>query len=162
MIHIATCFDQNFEIPFLVLANSIEAHARSDVTIHAIHNGPIKYARAATQNLKKLKVVFYDGSGLLGKYRAVGRQTVTTFARLHLHQLLKGLTRVIYLDADVIVRSDLGALFNVDLKQKPIAAAIDFLMLLAADSRSFYSDQSMVIRENYGPDPATVSSKELR
>jgi type IV pilus assembly protein PilA len=28
-------------------------------------------------------------------------------------------------------------------------------------SRSFYSDQTMVIHENYGPEPATVSSKEL-
>ena len=27
--------------------------------------------------------------------------------------------------------------------------------------RSFYSDQSMVIRENWGPEPATVSSKEV-
>jgi type IV pilus assembly protein PilA len=27
-------------------------------------------------------------------------------------------------------------------------------------SRTFYSDQTMVIRENYGPEPATVSSKE--
>jgi len=29
-------------------------------------------------------------------------------------------------------------------------------------SRSFYSDQSMVIHENYGPEPATAQSKELR
>ena len=29
-------------------------------------------------------------------------------------------------------------------------------------SRSFYSDQSMVVRENYGPEPATAQSKELR
>ena len=29
-------------------------------------------------------------------------------------------------------------------------------------SRTFYSDQSMVIRENYGQEPATVNSKELR
>jgi hypothetical protein len=27
--------------------------------------------------------------------------------------------------------------------------------------RSFFSDQSMVIRENWGPEPATVSSKEV-
>ncbi len=27
--------------------------------------------------------------------------------------------------------------------------------------RSFYSDQSMVIRENWGPEPATASSKEV-
>ena len=29
-------------------------------------------------------------------------------------------------------------------------------------SRTFYSDQSMVIRENDGPEPATASSKELK
>ena len=29
-------------------------------------------------------------------------------------------------------------------------------------SRSFYSDQTMVVRENYGPEPATQQSKELR
>ena len=28
-------------------------------------------------------------------------------------------------------------------------------------SRTFYSDQSLVVRENYGPEPATVASKEL-
>ena len=28
-------------------------------------------------------------------------------------------------------------------------------------SRTFYSDQSMVIRENYGPEPATASSKDM-
>jgi prepilin-type N-terminal cleavage/methylation domain-containing protein len=32
----------------------------------------------------------------------------------------------------------------------------------SSGSRTFYSDQSMVIRENYGPEPATVASKELR
>ena len=29
-------------------------------------------------------------------------------------------------------------------------------------SRTFFSDQSMVIRENYGQEPATATSKELR
>jgi type IV pilus assembly protein PilA len=28
--------------------------------------------------------------------------------------------------------------------------------------RSFYSDQSMTLRENWGPDPATVSSPEIK
>jgi type IV pilus assembly protein PilA len=32
----------------------------------------------------------------------------------------------------------------------------------SSGSRTFYSDQSMVIRENYGPEPATPNSKELR
>jgi type IV pilus assembly protein PilA len=32
----------------------------------------------------------------------------------------------------------------------------------SSGSRTFFSDQTMVIRENYGPEPATVNSKELR
>ena len=32
----------------------------------------------------------------------------------------------------------------------------------SSGSRTFFSDQSMVIRENYGPEPATLNSKELR
>jgi len=28
-------------------------------------------------------------------------------------------------------------------------------------NRTFYSDQTMVVRENYGPEPATASSKEV-
>lgn len=31
----------------------------------------------------------------------------------------------------------------------------------ATGRRTFYSDQSLVIRQNWGPEPATVSSKEL-
>ena len=32
----------------------------------------------------------------------------------------------------------------------------------SSGSRSFYSDQTMTIHENYGPEPATQQSKELR
>ena len=32
----------------------------------------------------------------------------------------------------------------------------------SSGSRTFYSDQSMVVHENYGPEPATTASKELR
>jgi type IV pilus assembly protein PilA len=32
----------------------------------------------------------------------------------------------------------------------------------SSGSRAFYSDQSMVVRENDGPEPATAQSKELR
>src|SRR5262249_37682306 len=32
----------------------------------------------------------------------------------------------------------------------------------ATGSRTFFSDQTMVIRENQGPEPATVQSKEIR
>jgi len=32
----------------------------------------------------------------------------------------------------------------------------------SSGSRSFFSDQTLVIREHYGPEPATVNSKEIK
>lgn len=32
----------------------------------------------------------------------------------------------------------------------------------SSGSKSFYSDQTMVIRENYGPEPANANSKEMK
>jgi type IV pilus assembly protein PilA len=32
----------------------------------------------------------------------------------------------------------------------------------SSGSKSFYSDQTLVIRENYGPEPATANSKEMK
>ena len=53
------------------------------------------------------------------------------------------MSRVIYLDTDVIVRSDLGALFDVDLKLSPIAAAIDYPLVLAAERGEYISASGM-------------------
>ncbi len=135
MIHIACCFDRNFEISFSVLASSIERHSHSDITIHAFHDGPLEYAKSAVRKTEKFKVEFYDVTGAYSKYKTAGSQTKITFARLHLHELLKGVTKVIYLDADMIVRRDLADLFNVDLHRKPMAAVIDYPLVLMAEQQ---------------------------
>ena len=127
MINVACNFDSRFELPFAVLAASIEKHSQSDVTLHAFHEGRLNYAQTLVGAFEKVKVLFHDVSGAFNKYET---QSNITFARLHLHSLLDGVGRVIYLDSDMIVLRDLTELFNVDLHGKPIAAVLDYVVAL--------------------------------
>ena len=55
-----------------------------------------------------------------------GHVSVASYYRIAAPWLLPAdLTRVIYLDSDLVVRGDLAALFATDLKGQPLAAAVD-------------------------------------
>lgn len=57
-----------------------------------------------------------------------GRISAATYARLLLSDLLPArVGRVVYLDADILVRGDLGELIGADLNGAPIGAVRDFL-----------------------------------
>jgi len=53
--------------------------------------------------------------------------------------------------------------YNFTLTGTPTGYAITAVpsVLRSAGMRTFYSDQSLIIRENYGSEPATASSKEV-
>src|SRR5271165_5010532 len=44
-VHVACCFDQKMELPFLVLASSLKRHLKGDrkVVLHAFHSDPIAH-----------------------------------------------------------------------------------------------------------------------
>lgn len=50
--------------------------------------------------------------------------TPVVFVRLHLHEYFPDLSRVVWLDSDTIVRSDVGELYRMEM-QSPLAAALD-------------------------------------
>ena len=52
----------------------------------------------------------------------------STFLRLLLPDLLPTLDRVVYLDTDVMALADLGALFDLELGDAPVAAAVDLYL----------------------------------
>jgi lipopolysaccharide biosynthesis glycosyltransferase len=51
-----------------------------------------------------------------------------TFYRLALGRILKGRDKVLYIDCDTIVLGDVNELWALDMKDKPIAAAHDYIM----------------------------------
>ncbi len=133
MIHIACCFDRHFQTAFTVLAHSIDRHTDTSVVIHAIHDGPVPYAAFVARRLRRTKVVFHDGTAVAGRYDTAGRQTRVTFVRLFLHELLAGMSKVLYLDTDIVVRRDLTALFDAGPQNAPVAAVLDFPLQFLAE-----------------------------
>jgi type IV pilus assembly protein PilA len=55
-----------------------------------------------------------------------------------------------------------GYKFTLAATQEGYAINANPVAFNSSGSRTFFSDQTLVIRENYGPEPATLNSKELR
>jgi lipopolysaccharide biosynthesis glycosyltransferase len=133
MIHIACCFDKNFEVPFAALVSSIERHSASDVAIHAFHEGPVERVKSTLKSSARLRIEFRDITGTTSRYSGAGQGSAIAFARLRLPEFLAGIPRVIYLDADMIVLRDLASLATTDLRGHPVGAVIDYPLVLAAE-----------------------------
>jgi lipopolysaccharide biosynthesis glycosyltransferase len=129
MIHIACCFDQNYELPFIVLANSIARTSRSPVTLHAFHHGPLRFARAKIRRSTRFTVEFRDITGRYDHFSVRGPMSKVTYARFDLPDLLPDVGRILYLDSDMLVRRDLRDLFDTPLGDKPLAAGLDYPLI---------------------------------
>ncbi|MFT4097665.1 MAG: glycosyltransferase family 8 protein [Rhodoblastus sp.] len=125
MIHIACCFDRRFEILFLILAQSIARHTRSNVVIHALHDGPVPVAERDAPRTANLRVEFQDIGARYEKIDVNGPQSVVTYARFVLPDILAGIDRILYLDVDMLTRRDLTPLYETDLEGKALGAVID-------------------------------------
>jgi lipopolysaccharide biosynthesis glycosyltransferase len=131
IVHVACCFDQKMELPFLVLASSIKRHLKGDrkVILHALHSDPISHDLAyfvwlnsATFELRLRKIE--------NRFQRVAiwpsHLTAATLLRLLLPSVLKDIDRVIYLDSDLVVLQDITTLYDTELLHFPLAACLDF------------------------------------
>ena len=130
-VHVACCFDQKMELPFLVLASSLKRHLEGDrkVVLHAFHSDPIVLDPAyfvgfnsATFELRLRQIE----NRFHGKPTWPGYLTAATLLRLQLPSLLTDVERVVYLDCDLIVLKDIAVLYDTDLSDLPLAACLDF------------------------------------
>jgi lipopolysaccharide biosynthesis glycosyltransferase len=130
-VHVACCFDQQMELAFLVLANSLKRHLKGDrkVILHAFHSDPIAYGLAyfvefnsATFELRLRKIE--------NRFHRVAiwpsHLTAATLLRLLLPSLLSDIDRVVYLDCDLVVLQDITTLYDTELLDFPLAACLDF------------------------------------
>jgi lipopolysaccharide biosynthesis glycosyltransferase len=135
-VHVACCFDRKMELPFLVLASSLERHLKGDrkVVLYAFHSDPIAIDMAyfagfnsATFELRLRQIENrFEGSAPWPSYL-----TAATLLRLQLPSVLKDVDRVIYLDSDLIVLKDIATLYDTDLSDFPLAACLDFWLASA-------------------------------
>ena len=119
------------ELAFLVLASSLKRHLKGDrkVVLHAFHSDPLAHDRAyfVALNSAAFEVRLRH---VENRFRDVAiwpsHLTNASLLRLLLPSVLSDIDRVIYLDCDLVVLSDITALYDVDLSDFALAACLDF------------------------------------
>jgi lipopolysaccharide biosynthesis glycosyltransferase len=130
-VHVACCFDQQMELPFLVLASSLKRRLKDDrkVVLHAFHSDPIAHDLAYFVGLNsatfELRLRHIEN-----RFHHVAmwpsHLTAASLLRLRLPSVLNGIDRVVYLDCDLVVLNDITTLYDTDLLDFPLAACLDF------------------------------------
>jgi lipopolysaccharide biosynthesis glycosyltransferase len=130
-IPIVLCFDRHLALPAAVTIASVLRSRRSQVQFHLVVDPSPDLARLLHTVLKH-----FGGDGRIieaapeaafdvdarGPY---GVASTATYRRLLLPELLPELDRLIYLDADIIVRDDLAELWTTALDDHPLGAVPD-------------------------------------
>jgi lipopolysaccharide biosynthesis glycosyltransferase len=130
-VHVACCFDEKMELPFLVLASSLKRRLKGDrmVVLHAIHSDPIAHDLAYFVGLNSATFELrlrHIGNRFHHVASWPSHLTAASLLRLRLPSVLNGIDRVIYLDCDILVLNDITTLYDTDLLDFPLAACLDF------------------------------------
>lgn len=135
IVHVAVATDAAYVLPLGAMLVSLCAHLEPGrgLRVHALGDrlAPRDWSRleacvtGADASLERIDV---DAAQLLGpefRTRSFEHISPVCFLRLLLPELLPGLGRVIYLDGDMIVCADIGALWDLELGGACFAAALE-------------------------------------
>lgn len=117
-MHINICFtlDKNFENYILNTLNSIEKNSKSKISCFILgRNVKIK------QKYKKIEINYIEVEKKYSTLNLLPHTTVSSLDRFLIPELIP-VDKIIYLDVDLIVNSDLSFLYNLPTSEKGIAA----------------------------------------
>jgi lipopolysaccharide biosynthesis glycosyltransferase len=132
--HVCTCFDQQNADAALVMLSSAIKNKRSGTILHL-------HAVTTCDGDKEFKsleapgvcVSFYHVENLFSGWKGNDYISPATYLRFMIQDILpKDINRVLYLDADTIVLTDLSELYNTDFKGMPLAAMPDYGLVLGS------------------------------
>ena len=145
-IEIAFCFDDHLALPGAVAILSLLKARSSDVRIHLVGDPDTRAAPLLREMAARhgVEIRILDASaGSVQSFDSTsdyGRPSSATYWRLLLAHLLEDVDRLIYLDADLIVRHDLGALWATELGAAPLAAVTDPWMATIPSTRDEFPE----------------------
>lgn len=133
--NIAIAFSSNnYYSPYLAVAiqSIIEnADKKYNYDIIVLDGGILKENQnkilQQVHNLKNFSIRFFDAKYLQGSNSLSSKMhmSVETWYRLYLPGILKGYSKVIYLDCDLVINNSLVELFNTDIEDHLVAATRD-------------------------------------
>jgi lipopolysaccharide biosynthesis glycosyltransferase len=138
------CFDRNFFEHFVVLLVSIlEKHKNinKELIFHIVHER-LKFEdflileRLASKYKFNLNLFDITDKVKIQNFPPVGRYAQNLYYKMVFPEILpKAVKKVLYLDIDIIVNEELTELFNTDLKDKYLAAAVEEGLMPQADDQ---------------------------
>lgn len=162
LINVAFAVDTNNLDQVGVVIASILAHATrpAELGFFILLDGPAAIAEQKIAGWAvrppNLTVVPFDGSFAARVPR--GHVSTAALLRTHLPKALPDLDRVVYLDADVIVRHDIAELFAADLGGKPMGGVVEmgvYLRLRRDTVRHASTQKDYLAWLGFDPDTST-------
>lgn len=130
-LHLALAFDKNYLRQFYVLATSLFAnHNKGEICFHIIATGisdsDIKSIEAYV-HAHENKILFYTvDESTIKKFVLINKWTHAVYLRLFFPLILRDtVSRVLYLDMDIVVVNSLYEFWGTDLGGMPLAAVYD-------------------------------------
>lgn len=154
-IHIALTFDDNFWAPAYATMRSIclFSHRRSDLVFHLCHrtlSEPHRADLAAITDEFPVILRWYDldQSALFGdvarRMPENKRLSNIVYARLMIDKLVgPDVSRILYLDCDMLVRDGIEKLYDIDMAGKPIAAVRDTMGAFITGGRDLKANRDI-------------------
>lgn len=143
-VNIAFTIDNNYFIPTMLTINSILKNnkSKSDYTFYVIENNLTFWnkrliSKFIRKNKQELKIIHYSNS-LLQSDCPNYFQSYMTMARVILPDLLpQNIDKIIYLDADTLVVTDIKELYDTDLGQHYAGLVLDSGIAIPEDACGF-------------------------
>lgn len=135
-VHVVLAADNNFAMPMAVTIQSIldNSSTHTHYFIHILDGGIAKKSRLKILNSlasERCQINWIDAKQIEKKLSALALPikscfSIVTYFRFMLADVLpNSISRVIYLDSDVVVLNDLETLWNTELDEFALAAVID-------------------------------------
>ena len=151
-VEIVSATNDNYAPYLAVMINSIISHADSENTyfIRVLYKEISEYyiRRIKSMSTDIVNIEFFDVSDMLpgrnyyGGVRADTKHiSEETFYRLLIPELFKDSKRILYLDCDLVVLSDVAELYGLDLKGKTIGAVSSAFFWNVDGSETFPDDE---------------------
>lgn len=131
MINIALCSDENYIKYCCTVIASIIANTNTPekLNFHILTPSLSNETRDIIKNWsteKKIEISIYTVNTDDFSNIDTGRFSISTLIRLKLEDYIpKNITKIIYLDSDLVVLGDICNLFKTDLENQPVAATLD-------------------------------------
>lgn len=150
MINVVIALDENYAPHTAALIASIFTNSEAkNINIHLLadnlsDNAKNKFTGLANKFSGNIRIV----EGDIENFFVSAHLSKAAYLRLKIPELLpKSVHKAIYLDADLLVKSDISELFDIDMENKPIAAVLDLGIMTSRRSMR-EKQRSIGIQEN--------------